>query len=243
MTVGRFVKCRCYHLGVDTAAHVGHLLGTLVDEQYHDISLGVIFSYGIGNILEKNGLTRLGRSHDETALTLAYRREHVDHTGGYVAASARGEIKFFVGEQRREMLESHTVTYKLGRTTVDGEHTCEREIFFICLGRTHIGLDHIARTETVLLDLLLGDKHIIGRREIIVIARAEKSVPLRLYLKHSRGNDDVVKIILGLIACLLLSVCIVIFVAVFLILLALLLLLLFLHARLVDCDRSCGGSD
>ena len=56
--VGLLVESRGYHLGIDTAAHVGHLFRTLVDKQYHYICFGMILGYGVGDIFKKYCFTR-----------------------------------------------------------------------------------------------------------------------------------------------------------------------------------------
>ncbi len=85
MMVSRLIESRCNHLGIDTATHVGDLLGAFVNEENHYICLGVVFGYRIGDVLKEDGLTGLGRCHYQAALTLAYRREHVNDTGRYIA--------------------------------------------------------------------------------------------------------------------------------------------------------------
>ena len=98
MAVGRFVEGGCYHFRVDAAAHVGNLLGSLVDEQDHDVDFRMIFGDGVGNVLEQDGLTGFGGRHNQGALSLADGGEHIYHAGGYVvAAAAAREIEFFVG--------------------------------------------------------------------------------------------------------------------------------------------------
>ena len=71
VTVGRLVESGSYDLGIDAASHVGHLLWTLVDEQDNHVGVGVVLRYGVGNVFKQDGFTRLWRSNDESALTLA----------------------------------------------------------------------------------------------------------------------------------------------------------------------------
>ena len=85
MSVGRFVECRGYYFGVDATLHVGHFLGAFVDEENHDIGFGVILGNGVRDIFKEQGLTGLGRGYDQTSLTFAYRREHVDDPCGHGA--------------------------------------------------------------------------------------------------------------------------------------------------------------
>ena len=67
-------------LGVDGAGHVGHLLWTLIDEEHHEVSLGMVGSDGVGDVLHEQGFTSLRLCHDEGALSLSDGREEIDHT-------------------------------------------------------------------------------------------------------------------------------------------------------------------
>ena len=71
VALGRFVEGRGNHLSIDATCHIGHLLGTLVDEQHDHVYLGVVGSDGVGDILQQDGLTGLGLRYDESALTLS----------------------------------------------------------------------------------------------------------------------------------------------------------------------------
>ncbi len=64
MTVGRLVEGGCYHLGLDGALHIGNLLGAFVDEQHHEVHLGVVVGNGVGYFLEQGRLTGLGLGYD-----------------------------------------------------------------------------------------------------------------------------------------------------------------------------------
>ncbi len=170
MTLGRLVKCRGDNLGVNTAAHVGHLLGTLVDEQNHDVGLGVVLGDSIGDVFQQDCLTGLGGSHDESALTLADGGEHVDDAGRDIAHAAASQIEFLVGEKRCKVFKSHAVADILGRSTVDAHDACQGEIFLTLARGAYSGIDNVAGAQAVLLDLLLGDIHVVGRGEVVVVA-------------------------------------------------------------------------
>ena len=74
------IKGRGYYLGVDRAGHIGNLLGALVYEEHHQVSLWMVGCYGVGYIFHQDGLTRLRLGHDEGTLSLADRREEVYYT-------------------------------------------------------------------------------------------------------------------------------------------------------------------
>ena len=48
VAVGGLVEGGGYDLGLDGALHVGDLLGALVDEEHHEVDLGVVVGYGVG---------------------------------------------------------------------------------------------------------------------------------------------------------------------------------------------------
>ena len=75
------------------AAHVGDLFGPLVDEQHHEVHLGVVALDRVHDLLEDRGLAGLRRRHDQAALALPDRRDQVDDAAGDLArvvARARG---------------------------------------------------------------------------------------------------------------------------------------------------------
>ena len=72
------VKGGCDHLSLHRACHVGNLLRTLIDEQNDHIYLWVVGSNGIGYLLEQHGLTCFRLCDNQSALSLANRREEVD---------------------------------------------------------------------------------------------------------------------------------------------------------------------
>ena len=48
----------------------------------------------VGDVLQHDGLTRLGRGHEQAALTLADGRDHVDHAAGQVLFGVNIAFKF-----------------------------------------------------------------------------------------------------------------------------------------------------
>ena len=105
MAVGGLVEGGGNDLGFDGALHVGYLLGALVDEEHHEVDLGVVESYGVGDLLEECGLTGLGLSHDEAALAFSDRCEEVDDACGESLLGMACEFELLVGEERGHGLE------------------------------------------------------------------------------------------------------------------------------------------
>ena len=65
-------------LGRHGAAEVGHLLGPLVDEQQHQVHLGMVLGDRLAQVLEERRLARLRRRDDEPALAAPDGRDQVD---------------------------------------------------------------------------------------------------------------------------------------------------------------------
>jgi hypothetical protein len=58
-------------LALHRAPHMGHFLGTLVDEQNEEMDLRIELADGEANLLEEDGFSRLRRGDDEASLTSA----------------------------------------------------------------------------------------------------------------------------------------------------------------------------
>ena len=74
----RLVERRRDHLALDRALEVGDLLGPLVDQDHHQVALGVVGGDRGGHRLQDLRLAGLGGRDDQAALALADRRDDVD---------------------------------------------------------------------------------------------------------------------------------------------------------------------
>ena len=61
VTLGGLVEGRRHHFALHRALHVGHFLGPLVDQQHDEHHLGVVLGDRVGDFLQQDGLTSLGR--------------------------------------------------------------------------------------------------------------------------------------------------------------------------------------
>ena len=123
MAGGRFVESGSHDLGLDRAFHVGDLLGTLVDEEHHEVGVGIVLGNGIGNLLHQDGLTGFGLGHDECALAFSDGRKEVDHAAGKRCLSAGGKFELLVGEEWGEMLKSGAIAQLFRGESVDAFDT------------------------------------------------------------------------------------------------------------------------
>ncbi len=74
------------HLATHVALHVRHFLGALVDQKDNEDNLRVILGHRVGDVLQQDGLARLGRGDNQTALTEPDGVEEVDDAGGHLRA-------------------------------------------------------------------------------------------------------------------------------------------------------------
>lgn len=200
MAFGRFVEGRGDDFGVDGAGHVGHFLGTFVDEEHNHIYLGMVGGDGVGDVLHQDGLTGLGLGHDEGALAFADGGEEVYHAGRErVAVSAFAKLELFVGEERREVLEGNAVAHEGRITAVDFGYLHQREVFFSFLGRADDTVDHVACLQAEELDLRLGYIDVVGRGEVVVVRRTEESIAVGHDFQYAGAVQDVVEVV-GLFA-------------------------------------------
>ena len=145
---------------------------------------------GVGHLFEQGGLTSLGLGHDEAALPLADGGEEVDNAGGEGLLGVAGEFEFLVGEEGGHALEGDAVAYLVGGKAVDFENLDHGEELVAFAWRTHAATDGVAGFETVLAYLLGRDVDIVGRREVVVVARTEESVAVWHHLEHAFGIDN-----------------------------------------------------
>ena len=152
---------------------------------------------GVGDILHEDGLTSLRLGYDERTLTFTDRREEVDNTNAGVGGSliaTEGEL--LLGEEGREVLESHTIANLIRITAIDRVDRREGEVFLVLMGRTHGAIHHIAGLQTILLNLLGRYVDIIGRRQVVIVGTAEESVAVGEALEHAIAGDEIAKVVL-----------------------------------------------
>ena len=73
MTFCRFIKRRGNDLCIDCTRHVRNLLGTLVNQEHHQVCFRMVGGNGIGNILHQDGLSCLRLCNDQGTLSFADR--------------------------------------------------------------------------------------------------------------------------------------------------------------------------
>ena len=147
-------------------AHVGDLFRALVDEEHHDVRLGVVAFDRVHDLLDDRRLAGLRRRDDQAALALSDRRDEVDDAARDLAGIV-GELESQprVREQGREVLEAHTAARFVGRHPVDEVDAHERGVLLAACGRAGCALHVVALAQT--------EAPHLGRRHVRVVATGE----------------------------------------------------------------------
>ena len=79
--IGRTVEGGGNNLTLDGALHIGNFLGTLVNQNHHEVNLRVVGRNRVGNCLQNESLSSLWRRNNQTTLTLTNRGNQIDNSG------------------------------------------------------------------------------------------------------------------------------------------------------------------
>ena len=187
----RFVEGGGDHFAFHRALHVGDFLGTLVDQQNDEITLRVIGSDRLGNVLQDHGLagTRLGG--DQRALALALRRHDVDYAPRLVFDG--GIVDFHVEPlgriKRRQIVKMNLVLRLLGILKIDRGNLQQCKITFAVLGAPDWTIDGIARSQSKASDLRRRHIDVVGAGQIVRLRRAQEPETILQRLEHTAAHD------------------------------------------------------
>jgi hypothetical protein len=136
-------------------------------------------------------LAALGRCDEQAALTLADRRDHVDHAAGdvFLAAHIALELQALLRMQGREVLEQDLALALFRRPTVDLVELGQREIAFAVLGRTDLALDRVAGAQVEAPDLRGRHVDVVRPREIRGVRRAQEAESVRQHFECAVATD------------------------------------------------------
>lgn len=199
MVLSGAIEGRGDDLSLHRALHVGDLFGALVDEHDHEVDLGVVLRDRVGNLLQDDGLARLGRRDDEAALALADRGDQVDDALGQLLGG-RLQTQTLLRVERRELAELHARGGVVDREAVDRVDLDQRVVLLAALLLALAGLldrtdDGVALAQVVLLHLSEGHVHVAGAGE--VAGRADESVVVEHIEDAGDRDQDVVLADLG----------------------------------------------
>ena len=172
-------------LAADGAAHLGHLLGPLVDEQHDEVHLGMVLRHGLGDVLQQDGLAGARRGDDQAALPLADGREQVhDARGQRLLAGLQADLLARV--DGREIVELARAVL-LGRLSLDGLDAGQARPRPLA-GGVHGAGQQQAFAEAEFLDE--GGRHVGvgGLGDVVAGGVAQKSVALGVQFQHALGR-------------------------------------------------------
>ena len=158
----RAIERRVDHLALHRPLHIGHLFGSFVHEDDHQVTLRVVGRDRVGDLLEHGRLARLGWRNDQTALTLADGGNQIDDARKDVVGLAlHFEMKPDVGKQWGEVTELDPVLGFFRINAVHGEraHQC-RKLLLGPRRPNRSGAD-VALAESMLSNLVGGDVHVL----------------------------------------------------------------------------------
>src|SRR5690606_1009706 len=192
VVLGRAVEGRGDDLALDRPLHVGDLFRTLVDEDDHQVALGVVVGDRVGDRLHDHGLAGLRRGHDQTALALADRRHQVDDPRGQ-HAGVRLKAEAVLRVERGELVELRAAAAVFGGHAVDGVQADQRVELLAALallGLAHGAGDVVALAQAVLADLGEGDVHVVRTGQ--VAGGPDEGVVVEDVQDARDGDQDVV---------------------------------------------------
>src|SRR5690606_247632 len=187
---------------LDRALQVVALVGALVHQDVHEVHLGVVGRDRVRDVLQHQGLARLGRGDDEAALTLADRGDEVDDPRGQVLLLGL-QAEPLLGVQRGQLAELGTVLGLLRRHPVDRVQAHERVVLLapaallllLAAGLDRAG-DGVTLAQAVLADHAHGDVDVVragqvagGPDEAVVVEQVE----------HTGDGDEHVLLGVGLL--------------------------------------------
>ncbi len=184
---GGLVECGGDDLTTHRTLHLGHLLGTFVDEEDDEVDVGVVGRDGVGEILEDHRLSRAGSGDDEAALPESQRGHHVEDPCRQVVL-LRLEMQSAMRVERRQVVEQRLVLKGARRVEVDRLDSNESEIAFSLSGRTDETRDRVPRAKLEPPDLRRRDVDVVGPGQVARLWRSKKSVPLGRDLEDPLGQ-------------------------------------------------------
>ena len=159
------IKGRSNNLTLNDGAHIGHFFRTLINQNDHEVNLGVIQFDCLGNLLDNHGLAGLWRRNNQTTLALTNGGNQVDHARS--EGFCRGlHSQLLVRVNRRELGEL------AARLRVFNAHTVDRVNANQCIvllalalaftGGTNRTCDSITGTQSPATNIAEGHINVIG---------------------------------------------------------------------------------
>src|SRR4051812_3128922 len=188
----RPVEGRGDDLALHRTLHVGDLLGPLVDEDDHEVALGVVRGDRVGDRLQDHRLAGLRRADDQGPLPLADRHDQVDDPGSQLVGLGL-QPEPLLRVERGELGELGPVPGLLGLEAVDGVEPDQRVVLVLALtlARLPDGTgDGVTAAQAVAAHLREGDVDVVRAGQ--VARRADEGVVVQHVQDAGDGQEDVV---------------------------------------------------
>ncbi len=188
---GRFVEGRGDHFAAHRTLHLGHFLGTLVDQQHDQGHVRMVRGDRVRDVLQHDRLARLRRGDQQAALALADRRDQVDDAAGDVLGAVHVALQAqrLLRVQRGQVLEQDAVLRGFRRFAIDLVDLDQREVALAVLRGTHFPFDRITRMQVEAADLRRRDVDVVGRCHVARVRRAQETETVRQHLERAVAED------------------------------------------------------
>src|SRR4051812_16206375 len=182
----RPVEGRGDELALHRALHVGDLLGPLVDEDDHEVALGVVRGDRVGDRLQHHRLAGLRRADDQRTLALADRHDQVDDPRGQLVRLGL-QAQALLGVQRGQLVELGALARLLRVQAVDRVQPHERVVLVLALALARLpdgAGDRVATAQAVAADL--------GQRDVDVVrpGQVARGADERVVVQHVEDAGD-----------------------------------------------------
>ena len=146
MTRRRLIERGAYHFSLNAALHIRHFFRPLVDQQNDQHHLRMIRRNAVRNRLQQHRLASTWRSHNQSTLPLAHRRQQIHHAARDVLAH-RLHLHSLLRIQRRQVVEQNLIPRLFRGLEVDRLNLHQREVLLALMRRPHIAADRVARLQ------------------------------------------------------------------------------------------------
>src|SRR5713226_212460 len=154
------------------------------------MSFRMIVGDGFGDLFDERRLAGLGRRDDQAALTLADRRDQIEHSHRQVGIPG-GQLQPFSRIDACELGELGYTRILIGVYPVHQFDT--RELVRLSAATSVIRCHRSSRnlnalSQPEMLDQISWDKDIFWRRQIVALRVTKKAEPFFVYLKNTRSG-------------------------------------------------------
>ncbi|MNK42146.1 hypothetical protein D3C87_608270 [compost metagenome] len=176
----RLVEGRGNNLALHRTLHVGHFFRTLIDQENDQVAFRMVCRDGMGDVLQQNRLTGARRRHDQSALTLAERRDEIDHTRRQVlrGRNIQFHLEALIRVERRQIVEVNLVADLFRIVEIDRVDLEKCEITLAFLGAADRAFNGITGLQREPADLRGRNIDIVRTGQIVCVCGPQESEPV-----------------------------------------------------------------